>query len=71
MPAENTTWGEERIANELKLKLGIRSHPAPWRTICETGVRRVRPIPSSVGIGVPVGLGERTESAGADGQPAS
>src|SRR5215467_12552921 len=40
MAAENATWGEERIANELKLKLGIRSHPAPWRTICETAVRR-------------------------------
>ena len=24
MAAENVTWGEERIANELKLKLGIR-----------------------------------------------
>jgi hypothetical protein len=24
MAAENITWGEERIANELKLKLGIR-----------------------------------------------
>ena len=27
MPAENSTWGEERIANELKLKLGIRVSP--------------------------------------------
>src|SRR5215831_9756294 len=25
--AENVTWGEERIANELKLKLGIRVSP--------------------------------------------
>jgi hypothetical protein len=27
MAAENPTWGEERIANELKLKLGIRISP--------------------------------------------
>jgi hypothetical protein len=27
MGAENPTWGEERIANELKLKLGIRVSP--------------------------------------------
>jgi hypothetical protein len=27
MAAENRTWGEERIANELKLKLGIRVSP--------------------------------------------
>src|SRR5262249_17701395 len=49
MAAENATWGEERIANELKLKLGIRAHPAPWRTICATAVRRARPMPSSAG----------------------
>ena len=27
MAADNTTWGEERIANELKLKLGIEVSP--------------------------------------------
>jgi transposase InsO family protein len=27
MAADNVTWGEERIANELKLKLGIRVSP--------------------------------------------
>jgi hypothetical protein len=27
MAAENPTWGEEHIANELKLKLGIRVSP--------------------------------------------
>jgi putative transposase len=27
MAAENVTWGEERIANELQLKLGIRVSP--------------------------------------------
>jgi hypothetical protein len=27
MAAENPTWGEERIANELKVKLGIRVSP--------------------------------------------
>jgi hypothetical protein len=32
MAAENTAWGEERIANELKLKLGIRVSP---RTVKE------------------------------------
>jgi len=26
--AENITWGEERIADELKLKLGIRAAPS-------------------------------------------
>jgi hypothetical protein len=27
MSHDNPTWGEERIANELKLKLGIRVSP--------------------------------------------
>jgi putative transposase len=27
MAGRNATWGEERIANELKLKLGIRVSP--------------------------------------------
>jgi hypothetical protein len=36
--------GEERIANELKLKLGIRVSPAPWRSTCETAAQRARPI---------------------------
>ena len=27
MAAENPSWGEDRIANELKLKLGIRVSP--------------------------------------------
>jgi hypothetical protein len=27
MAAENPIWGEERIANELQLKLGIRVSP--------------------------------------------
>ena len=31
MAAENPTWGEERIANELKLKLGIRVSPRTVR----------------------------------------
>ena len=29
MAHDNPTWGEERIADELKLKLGIRSHREP------------------------------------------
>jgi transposase InsO family protein len=31
MAEENVTWGEERIANELKLKLGLRVSPATVR----------------------------------------
>src|SRR5215467_1337302 len=31
MAAENLSWGEERIANELKLKLGIRMAPSTVR----------------------------------------
>ena len=31
MAAENITWGEERIANELKVKLGIRVAPSTVR----------------------------------------
>jgi DNA-directed RNA polymerase specialized sigma54-like protein len=27
MAADNAPWGEDRIANELKLKLGIRVSP--------------------------------------------
>jgi putative transposase len=40
MAAENPTWGEERIANELKLKLGIRVSP---RTV-EKYLRRGGPV---------------------------
>jgi hypothetical protein len=29
MANENPSWGEERIANELLLKLGIRVSPEP------------------------------------------
>jgi hypothetical protein len=29
MAAGNATWGEEQIANELKLKLGIPGKPEP------------------------------------------
>ena len=32
MAAENPTWGEERIANELNRKLTIRISPRPVRT---------------------------------------
>jgi hypothetical protein len=31
MAAENPTWGEEHIANELKLKLGVRVSPGTVR----------------------------------------
>src|SRR5215831_4229303 len=49
MGADNISWGEERIANELKLKLGIRVSPAPWRSTFKTAGRYAHPIPSSVG----------------------
>ena len=42
MAAENITWGEERIANELKLKLGIRVAPS---TVRQYMGRRNRPAP--------------------------
>ena len=31
MATENSLWGEERIANELRLKLGIRVSPRTVR----------------------------------------
>jgi transposase InsO family protein len=37
MAADNTTWGEERIANELKLKLGIRVSPRTVGNYLRTG----------------------------------
>jgi transposase InsO family protein len=37
MAADNVTWGEERIANELKLKLGIRVSPRTVGTYLRTG----------------------------------
>jgi putative transposase len=40
MACENPTWGEERIANELKVKLGIRVSP---RTVGKYLKRRGRP----------------------------
>ena len=40
MAAENTTWGQERIANELQLKLGIRVSP---RTVAKY-LRRGGPV---------------------------
>ena len=32
MAQDNPTWGQERIANELLLKLGLRVSP---RTVCK------------------------------------
>jgi len=40
MAAENPSWGEEHIANELKLKLGILVSP---RTVGRLPSQRVRP----------------------------
>ena len=39
MAAENPTWGEERIANELNLKLTIQVSP---RTVGKTFARTVQ-----------------------------
>ena len=48
MASENSSWGEERIANELKLKLGIRVSPRTVNTFAM--VARPAPlIPNSVG----------------------
>src|SRR5687768_5874983 len=49
MAAANVTWGEERIANELKLKLGLRVSPRALEGTCAVVDRRARPIQSSVG----------------------
>jgi hypothetical protein len=45
MAAENSTWGEERIANELNLKLGIRVSPRTVGKYLAQGPRRI-PDPS-------------------------
>ena len=45
MAAENPSWGEERIANELKLKLGIRVSPRTVGKYLAQGPRR-KPDPS-------------------------
>jgi len=40
MAAENPTWGEEHIANDLKLKLGIRVSPRTVGKYTAQGPRR-------------------------------
>jgi len=45
MGAQNTTWGEERIANELKLKLGIRVSPRTVEKYLRQGGPRRTPDP--------------------------
>lgn len=42
MAAENPAWGEERIANELKLKLGIRVSPRTVEKYLHNGAGPVR-----------------------------
>ena len=49
MGLENPTWGEERIANEVLLKLGIRVRLARWRSTRRAAARGDHPIQSSVG----------------------
>ena len=36
---ENVLWGEERIANELLLKLGIRTRHEPCASTCRSDLR--------------------------------
>ena len=43
--SENVTWGEERIANELKLKLGIRVSPRTVDKYLKQGGPRRAPDP--------------------------
>jgi putative transposase len=45
MAAENPTWGEERIANELKLKLGLRVSPRTVEKYLRNGGPARRPDP--------------------------
>jgi transposase InsO family protein len=45
MAAENPTWGEERIANELQLKLGIRVSPRTVEKYLRNGGPRRTPDP--------------------------
>jgi putative transposase len=39
MAAENPLWGEERIANELRLKLGLRISPRTVAKSCQSTLR--------------------------------
>ena len=39
MVRENVLWGEERIANELRLKLGCGSRRERWASTCRDGLR--------------------------------
>jgi putative transposase len=48
MAAENPTWGQERIANELRLKLGIPLSPRTVEKYLRKGPART-PDQSSVG----------------------
>jgi hypothetical protein len=47
MAADNPTWGQERIANELQLKLGVQVPPARSPSICAVAERCALPTPSS------------------------
>ena len=46
---DNPSWAEERIANELKLKLGIRVSPRTVANIFAVAARPAHLIPNSVG----------------------
>jgi hypothetical protein len=44
MATNNTTWGEERIANELLLKIGIRISPRTVRRYMPTEPKRPKVV---------------------------
>lgn len=48
MTAENPVWGQERIANELLIKRGIRVSPRPSASTCRRD-RRASPLVISAG----------------------
>ncbi len=49
MAADNATWGEERIANELKLNSGLKYRHAPWESTCAPVAQCARQIQNNVG----------------------
>ena len=58
MAHDNPTWGEERIADELKLKLGIRVSPRTVRK--STWIENLRPAEAPISAG-PLSFGTKPE----------
>ena len=63
MASANWTWGEERIANELLLKLGIRLSPRTMRRYMPMPSRPRRPKPGTQGWRIPSRATRRVSSA--------